>query len=136
MTTTFIVCYHLKYQLMDLGSVDQRPEQLLEWLKVRLGYVDETVWHDGQVWFKTKSIGFAAMGQDQFRQFFTRAVDLIVTEVIPDMDLDALLNEVSAMMGERVTDYDSSKSMDAGGDRNGDRISQERSEGNGYSRRA
>lgn len=111
----------------------QRPEQLLEWLKVRLGYVDETVWHDGQVWFKTKSIGFAAMGQDQFRQFFTRAVDLIVTEVIPDMDRDALLNEVSAMMGERVTDYDKTKSLDASRDRYSGGPSQERDAGAGYS---
>ena len=98
--------------IVDNHDYYKRPEQLLEWLKVRLGYVDETVWHDGQVWFKTKSISFAAMGQDQFRQFFTMAIDLIIAEVVTGMDRDALLTEVSAMMGENVREYDASKSLD------------------------
>jgi len=91
--------------VVDNHEYYQRPEQLLEWMKVRLGYVDETVWHDGQVWFKTRSISFAAMGQDQFKEFFTRAVDVITTDVIPEMDKEALFNEVSAMMGENMRAY-------------------------------
>lgn len=89
-----------------------RPEQLLEWLKVRLGYVDETVWHDGRVWFKTQSISFASMGQDKFKQFFTLSVDAITKEVIPELDMDALLAEVSAIMGENVRKYVVSKPLD------------------------
>ena len=89
-----------------------RPEQLLEWLKVRLGYVDETVWHDGRVWFKTQSISFASMGQDRFKQFFTLSVDAITKEVIPELDMDALLAEVSAIMGENVRKYVVSKPLD------------------------
>lgn len=98
----------------------KRPEQLLEWLKVRLGYVDETVWHDGQVWFKTKSISFASMGQDQFRKFFSMAVDLIVTEVIIGMDMSALLTEVSAMMGEDARKYYAPNTVDDRRDKKGD----------------
>jgi hypothetical protein len=97
-----------------------RPEQLLEWLKVRLGYVDETVWHDGQVWFKTQSISFASMGQDKFRQFFTLSVDAITKEVIPELDMDVLLNEVSEMMGENVRKY-VANSVDSSRDRQGGR---------------
>jgi len=108
--------------VVDNHDYYKRPEQLLEWIKVRLGYVEETVWHDGQVWFKTKSISFAAMGQDQFKQFFTMAVDLIVTEVIADMDRDALLAEVSAIMGENVGQYVNAKSVDPARDRHGDRV--------------
>lgn len=98
-----------------------RPEQLLEWLKVRLGYVDETVWHDGKVWFKTQSISFASMGQDKFRQFFTLSVDAITQEVIPELDMDALLDEVSEMMGENVRKYVNANSVDASRDRQGSR---------------
>ena len=98
-----------------------RPEQLLEWLKVRLGYVDETVWHDGQVWFKTQSISFASMGQDKFRQFFTLSVDAITKEVIPELDMDVLLNEVSEMMGENVRKYVNASPVDATGNRQGSR---------------
>ena len=112
--------------VVDNHDYYKRPEQLLEWIKVRLGYVEETVWHDGQVWFKTKSISFAAMGQDQFKQFFTMAVDLIVTEVIADMDRDALLAEVSAIMGENVGQYVNAKSVDPARDRHGDRVGEAR----------
>lgn len=102
--------------VVDNHEYYQRPDQLLEWLKVRLGYVDETVWHDGQVWFKTKSISFAAMGQDQFRKFFTDVLDAIVSEVIEGMDRDALLSEISAMLGEDIRGCDA-KSVDKGRDK-------------------
>ena len=78
--------------------------------------MDETVWHDGQVWFKTKSISFAAMGQDQFRKFFTDVLDAIVSEVIEGMDRDALLSEISAMLGEDIRGCDA-KSVDKGRDK-------------------
>ena len=103
-----------------------RPEQLLEWLKVRLGYVDETVWHDGKVWFKTQSISFASMGQDKFRQFFSLSVDAITKEVIPDLDMDALLAEVSAIMGENVRQYVVNKPVDAERDRHSSRDGEKR----------
>jgi hypothetical protein len=122
--------------VVDNHDYYKRPEQLLEWMKVRLGYVEETIWHDGQVWFKTKSISFAAMGQDQFRQFFTMAVDLIVSEVIQGMDKDALLSEVSAMMGENVRQYVDPKPVDKARDRNSDRVGKEGAESHGNSRSA
>lgn len=123
--------------VVDNHEYYKRPEQLVEWIKVRLGYVDETRWHDGQVWFKTKSISFAAMGQDQFKQFFTMAVDLIVNEVIEGMDKDALIAEVSAIMGENVRQYVNNKSVDTARDRHsggdgeerGDSLSGRRSAG-------
>jgi hypothetical protein len=120
--------------IVDNHDYYKRPEQLLEWLKVRLGYVDETVWHDGQVWFKTKSISFAAMGQDQFRQFFTMAVDLIVTEVAEGMDRDALLSEVSAMMGENVRQYVNAKPVDQARDRHSSGAGEEGAKGHRDSR--
>lgn len=103
--------------VVDNHDYYKRPDQLLEWLKVRLGYVDQTVWHDSQVWWKTKSISFASMGQDEFCKFFSLAVDVIITEVIEGLDRDALLHELSQMMGENVEKhYVGASSVDHRGD--------------------
>ena len=91
--------FALLHLVVDNHPYYDRPDQLLEWLKVRLGYVEETTWHDGQVWFKTKSISFYAMGQDEFRKFFSLSVRVITEEVLIGMGIDDLLREVSAMIG-------------------------------------
>jgi hypothetical protein len=75
------------------------PEQLLTWLKIRLGWVDAVMMHDGNIWSQTRSISFHSMGQDDFRKFFNQCVDVIVAEVIPETDKDALLDEVFSMLG-------------------------------------
>lgn len=79
-----------------------RPEQLVEWLKIRLGYVEEIMFHDGKIMTKVSSISFAAMGQDQFRKFFDLAVHIIVTEVLTGIHEDDLLREIEAMLGEKI----------------------------------
>lgn len=107
--------------VVDNHDYYKRPEQLLEWLKVRLGYVEETVWHDGQVWFKTKSISFASMGQDQFRKFFTESLDVVTTEVIEGIDREAILTEMSMMLGENIRGYDAN-SVDQGRDRHSNQV--------------
>lgn len=107
--------------VVDNHDYYKRPEQLLEWLKVRLGYVEETVWHDGQVWFRTKSISFASMGQDQFRKFFTESLDVITAEVIEGIDREAILTEMSMMLGENIRGYDAN-SVDQGRDRHSNQV--------------
>jgi Protein of unknown function (DUF1367) len=77
----------------------QKPEQLLVWLKVKLGYVKEVKFHDGDVWWETQSISFNSMGQDEFRKFFDAAIDCIISDVIPGLGRDNLLHEVSQMVG-------------------------------------
>lgn len=79
-----------------------RAEQLVEWLKLRLGYVEEMMFHDGQLMTKVSSISFGSMGQDQFREFFTLALDVIVAEVIPGTDRGALIRELEQMLGEPI----------------------------------
>lgn len=79
-----------------------RPEQLVEWLKIRLGYVEEIMFHDGQMLTKVSSISFGAMGQDDFRKFFDLAVHIIVTEVLTGTHTDDLLREIEQMLGEPI----------------------------------
>jgi len=85
-------------------EVYNRPEQLLLWLKIRLGYVEEVRFHGDQTWWVAKSISFNSMGQDQFRKFFDAALDCIVTEVIPGLDAKHLVQEVEEMLGFSLQD--------------------------------
>ena len=78
-----------------------RGEQLVEWLKIRLGYVDEIMFHDGSMMTKVSSISFASMGQDEFQKFFNLALYVIATEVVP-ISREELLGQLEAVIGEKV----------------------------------
>lgn len=75
------------------------PEQLLIFLKVRLGYVEEVKFHNDQMWWATKSISFTTMGQDEFQKFFNASLDVIVSEIVPNLDRNDVLREVEEMVG-------------------------------------
>lgn len=87
----------------------RRAEQLLLWLKIRMGYVENIQFHDGNVCWIPQSISFNAMDQIEFKKFFDAALDVIVNEVIPGMDRDELIREVEAMLGFNLTDLWSEK---------------------------
>jgi hypothetical protein len=87
----------------------RRPEALLLWLKVRLGYVEEVKFHNGEMWWTAKSISFSAMDQTQFKTFFDAALDIIANEVIPGLNTEELILEIEAMMGFRLIDIWSEK---------------------------
>lgn len=80
------------------------PAKLLLWLKVRLGYVEEVRFHNETVWWVAKSTSFNAMSQDEFKKFFDAALDVIVTEVIPDLNTRHLIREVEEMVGFKLDD--------------------------------
>ena len=90
--------------VVDNHAYYLRPEQLVEWLKVRLGYVDEVMFHDGRLLTKVSSISFASMGQDEFQKFFNLALYVILTEVAP-MGREQLLHEIEAVLGEKVEEW-------------------------------
>ena len=46
-----------------------------------------------------KSISFASMDQDSFRAFFDKAVDFMVSDVLPGVDRKDLTREVEDMLG-------------------------------------
>jgi len=82
----------------------RRAEQLLLWLKIRLGYVEEVRFHDDKIWWVAQSISFNAMDQEEFRKFFHAALDVIVEEVIPGLNTAELIVEVEQLLGFRLTD--------------------------------
>jgi hypothetical protein len=81
-----------------------RPEQLVEWLKVRLGYVEEIMFHDCSAMMKVSSISFSSMGQDDFQNFFNLALHVIITEVAP-IGREQLLKEVEDVLGEKMESW-------------------------------
>ena len=89
----------LLLQVCNNSDYYKKPEQLLLWMKIRLGYVEAVKFHGDQVWWVAKSISFNSMGQDEFRKFFNDAVDLICTEVMAGTDPNALINEVELSSG-------------------------------------
>lgn len=92
----------LMQKVVDNHPYYVRAEQLVEWLKIRLGYVEEVMFHDGQMLTKVSSISFGTMGQDAFQKFFNLALDVITTEVLPETSKEDLLREVEQMLGEKI----------------------------------
>lgn len=98
--------HRLFWALMQLVVINHpyyvRAEQLVEWLKIRLGYVEEVMFHDGQMLTKVSSISFGTMGQDAFQKFFNMALDIVTTEVLAGTSKEDLLKELEEMLGETV----------------------------------
>lgn len=89
----------LLQQVCHNSDYYSKPEQLLLWIKIRLGYVESVKFHGDQTWWVPKSISFNSMGQDEFGKFFNDSVDVICTEVIPGMDPKDLINEAELASG-------------------------------------
>ena len=72
-------------------------EQVLTTVKYGIGHFD-TVIVNGQEEKHPRSISFARMDQDQFRQFWDRAVDYVIANILPANRAD-LEREVFEMIG-------------------------------------
>jgi hypothetical protein len=88
--------------------IDNHPfwndkEALADYLKIGAGLVSYRVWPDGKVNMFPRSIADGAMRQAEFKEFLDKAIDLVVTRVLPGMPRGQLLKEVRAMCG---VDYD------------------------------
>lgn len=96
-------------KVVDNHDSYERAEQLVLWLKIRLGYVEEVKFHNGEIWYSAKSISFNSMDQGEFMKFFNSALDVICEEVIPNMDQKALVYEVEQMLGFKLEEIWSKK---------------------------
>lgn len=66
-------------------------------IKVALGYGETVKLPDGRAILIPGSISFAAMDQGEFEQFYERAVELILTRILPGVDrpeLDAQVMDI------------------------------------------
>ena len=81
-----------------------RPEQMVEWLKLRLGYVEEVMFHNGDMMTKLSSISFSSMGQSEFQDFFNKSLYVITTEITP-ISRQELISELETILGEKVESW-------------------------------
>lgn len=80
---------------IDNCSVDN----LLDVIKLGTGHTKIVELPSGGYYTIPKSISFSAMDQDQFSAFFTKAVDFVIQQVLPDVGGDALKYEVYSLAG-------------------------------------
>jgi len=73
-------------------------EMLVAAMKVALGYAEKITLPDGKIILMPKSISFATLDQAGFEAFYTRAVDLITTKIIPGVNREDLEREVNDIL--------------------------------------
>ena len=90
---------HHRLYWVVLGIVAQNNEHWktaedLHWaIRVELRMVQEMILLDGSVALRPRSTSFVEMDQAEFAKFFDDAMEIISTQVIPGMDVNALLAE-------------------------------------------
>ena len=82
----------------------RRSEPLHLWLKTRLGYVEEIIFHDGQIEMRATSTAMDKMDGLEMRKFMDAAIDVLCTEVLPGIRRGDMLREVERMLGVRFDD--------------------------------
>jgi len=73
-------------------------EMLLAAIKVALGYGDSVKLPDGRTIIVPSSISFAKMDQKAFSEFYDRALALILTKILPNVDKADLEREVNDIL--------------------------------------
>lgn len=68
--------------VFDNQSFYKDMDNILEIIKFRSGYFDTIITHKGVKHYKTKSINFETMDEEQFKMFFSKAID-VALELIP-----------------------------------------------------
>ena len=73
-------------------------DDLLSALKIATGHFDTGKTVDGYPYMVPKSISFTAMDQTSFNQFYDRAVDVILTKILPGVNRQDLTDQVSDIL--------------------------------------
>ena len=74
-------------------------EALHLWIKTRLGYVEEILFHDGEIITRVKSTAFDKMDAHEWRPFMEASLDVLITEVLPGIRRADLIREVEGRLG-------------------------------------
>lgn len=74
-------------------------DELLDVVKISVGHCRTLRFRDGTECKIPKSISFANMDEDGFRNFYDRVADFVCREVVPRLDHEALKLEVLEMVG-------------------------------------
>ncbi len=65
-------------------------DNLLDMLKLKTGYFETVITHKAETYYIPKSIAFHAMKEDEFNEFFSKCIDIIL-EFTPEQDIESIL---------------------------------------------
>jgi transposase len=74
-------------------------EQLSNVIKCAVGWCDEVELKDGRLMVTPRSIAFANAKQEEFEQFFTKVIQLVITKILPGVAEADLRRELEEMVG-------------------------------------
>ncbi len=97
--------HHRKYwallNLVHEGTAVQdlypTTDKLHQAIKGALGYYSEVKLPGGKVFQVVDSIAYESMDQQAFEAFYNKVVDVIVTQIVPNLDREDLVREVETM---------------------------------------
>lgn len=83
-------------------NLDQpiKPEDLHQWLKMRLHLTTEIRLRSGEIVEVPRSVAFDKMEHAEFTAYFDQVKTLVTTVLIPGINSEALEREAKAMLGE------------------------------------
>jgi hypothetical protein len=94
--------WKLMHVVWESTAVQDRyasPRALAKAIEVVLGHFDAIKLPDGRVITDIHSLSFDSMNQERFAEFYSGAIDMIVTEIIPHINREDLEREVERMIG-------------------------------------
>lgn len=91
--------WSLLTKVADNLDQDVSPEDLHEWLKMKLGYTKPIRLKSGEVAEVAASVALDKMEQAEFNTYFNASTDLLVQQVIPGLNRESLVKEAQAMLG-------------------------------------
>jgi hypothetical protein len=86
--------FSLLQLVVDNQDKFKTVEELKEALKFELGWVETFRDMKGNYFQRPKSISFASMPENEFREFFDGSIDVILKYILPGTDREDLINEV------------------------------------------
>jgi len=80
-------------QVMECQSHYKEIDNLLDVIKLRVGHFKTFVSHRGDAMYIPKSIDFYSLNEQEFRDFFSKAIDICM-EIVGDENMERILRYV------------------------------------------
>ncbi len=79
-----------------LTDAYRNEEQLLDEIKLKVGHSETRYRMDGTEWAKPKSINFESMDQNEFNEFYNRALDVVILDIMKGVTREDLITEIAS----------------------------------------
>ena len=94
----FWVLMQTVWESTEIQDKYASPRALAKAIELALGYFDSIELPDGTRGYAIHSLNFESMSQDQFAEFYSQAVDVIVTQLVPHLNREDLERRVMELV--------------------------------------